>query len=331
MKVGDIIARAKSTSGIGKKQRAKKETDPTADDLILCTCCGKQVKKRNFYKSYNPNHKLGIVPFCKDCWFMACANPLGEVDKEKFKKLLMQNDKPYIHEFFVSAYKEHSTPQGLIGYYVKRIALQQFRELTWSDSIFEAPEQTTTKPTTKKEKPEYDMDELEERWGFGFTDEELVAFEKKFIFLTRTNPPTNEIHIDAIKTYVRYRVKADMATARDDVASASKWGAMAEKQQTIAKLSPDKMTKNDLTGGIDNFATLFKEIENAVDGVIPLLPKYIEKPKDKADFILWCYVNYNRDLRSLPPATHSEIYEFYKRRAEDVVFVDEEEDGENNG
>lgn len=327
MKVGDIVARAKTVNSIKKKNAPRKETDETLNDLITCMCCGKDVKKRNFYKSFNPNHKLQIVPFCKDCWFMACANPLGEVDREKFKTLLMQNDKPYIHELFVSAHKEHATPQGLIGYYIKRIALQQFRELTWKDSIFEAPEQSKSKTATqqKRDKVEYDLDELEERWGFGFTDEELIAFEKKYAFLTKTNPPTNEIHIDAIKTYVRYRVKADMATARDDVASASKWGAMAEKQQTIAKLSPDKMTKNDLTGGVDNFATLFKEIENAVDGIIPLLPKYIEQPKDKADFIIWCYVNYNRDLRSMPPATHAEIYEFYKRRAEDVVFVDDEE------
>ena len=83
MKAGDIIARAKSASGIGKKQTAKKETDPTANDLITCTCCGRQVKKRNFYKSFNPAHCLGSVPFWKDCWFMACANRLGVVDKEK--------------------------------------------------------------------------------------------------------------------------------------------------------------------------------------------------------------------------------------------------------
>lgn len=321
------MARAKSVNSIKKTKVTKKETDPTANDLILCTCCNQMVKKRNFYKSFHPQNRSGVVPFCKDCWFMACANPLGEVDREKFKTLLMQNDKPYIHELFVNAHREHATPQGLIGYYIKRIALQQFRELTWKDSIFEVAEPTKSKTIPqKRDKTQYDLDELEEKWGIGFTDEELIAFEKKFAFLTKTNPPTNEIHIDAIKTYVRYRVKADMATARDDVASASKWGAMAEKQQTIAKLSPDKMTKNDLTGGVDNFATLFKEIENAVDGVIPLLPKYIEQPKDKADFILWCYVNYNRDLRSLPPATHAEIYEFYKHRAEDVVFADDEED-----
>lgn len=320
------LARKSNLKDLKSKQKAKEANDQLSNETIFCGACNQEVKRRNFYKSYNPNHLSGLTPFCKDCWFRLCSNSLGEVDKEKFKTLLMQNDKPYIDDLFVAAFKEHKTPQGLVGYYIKRIALQQFRHLAWADSVFE-PE-IKTKTPKRDVSYEYDLSELEDVWGSGFTPEELIAFEKKYQFLIKSNPPANEIHIDAIRTYVRYRTKADLATARDDVASASKWGAMAEKQQTIAKLSPDKLSKKDLSGGLDDFSSLFKEIENAVNGVIPLLPRYLEQPKDKADFIIYVYVNYNRNLRGLPRAEYSEIYEFYKRRAEEVVFADvEDEEG----
>ena len=324
-----MIAKKSTLKDLKSKRAAQATAQTTSNETIYCSACNQEVKRRNFYKSYNPNHLSGLTPFCKDCWFRLCSNPLGEVDKEKFKTLLMQNDKPYIDDLFIAAFKEHKSPQGLVGYYLKRLALLQYKDFTWADSVFE-PETTPAKSLKRRSTiAEFDIEELEDIWGVGFTPEELIAFEKKYQFLIKSNPPANEIHIDAIRTYVRYRVKADFCAAQNDPSAASKWGAMAEKQQTIAKLSPDKLTKKDLSGGLDDFASFFKEVENAVNGVIPLLPRYLENPKDKADFILYAYINYNRNLRGLPRADYSEIYEFYQRRAEEVTFVDhEDEDGE---
>lgn len=304
-------------------------TEPIEEDKVHCIHCGRDLKKSNFYKSSNPAHRTGVTPFCKDCWFSLCANSIGEVDKEKFKHLLMQNDKPYFDDAFIAAFREHKTPRGLVGTYMKRIALQQYRDLTWKDSVFEAPKEAYK---SKKKggclAEQYDLDELEDIWGMGFTVEELVAFEKRYRYLTKTNPPINPIHDDAIKTYVRYRVKADLCTSQNDVSSASKWAAMAEKQQAAALLSPDKLSKSELSNGVSDFASLTKEIEAAVNGVIPLLPTVLEAPRDQADFILYAYVCYNRQLRGLPPCEYREIYEFYDRRMEEVTFAETEEEDE---
>ena len=72
------------------------------------------------------------------------------------------------------------------------------------------------------------------------------------------------------------------------------------------------------------------QIELAVDGVVPILPKFTAQPKDLPDMVLYAYVNYNRDLRGLPPAEYSDIYAFYKRRAEEVTFSDDDEDQPSN-
>ena len=192
------------------------------------------------------------------------------------------------------------------------------------DSVFEIPE------SVKKKKPnlnhEFDLQELEDKWGTGYTDEELIAFEKKYRFLVGENASKSNIHDDAAMVYIRFRVKADFATARDDIAAATKWGQLAEKAQDKAKLSPDKLSKNDLTGGMDNFATWSKEVELAVDGVIPMMPRYLEQPKDKADFIILCYINYIQHTKGMPLSEYRDIYEFYNRRAEEVTFADEEDD-----
>lgn len=305
-----------------KATKPKKVAKPVEvdEDLIQCTACGEKVKRQNFYKSFNPAHSLQVTPYCKACWFRLCANPLGEVDNERFKHLLMMNDKPYIHELFESSYAEHKTPQGLVGYYLKRIALQQYRELTWKDSIFESKSKKH-----KKASHDYDLEELIRKWGHGYTEQEMVAFEDKYQFLTNGQTAQNTVIDDAVMTYVKYRIKADMAIANDNPLDATKWGQLADKAMERAKLAPDKLTKNDLNGGLDNFATLSKEIELATDGVIPLLPRYLKQPKDEADFIIYCYISYIRETRNLPPIEYSEIYDFYHRRAEEVTYADDED------
>lgn len=328
MKGSEKMARKTDVKQIGKKKTpatSKKTAEPVAveDNTVVCMSCDRRLKRTQFYKSFNPKHKTQITPFCKECWFKLCANPLGEVDRERFKEVLRMNDRPYIHELFVSSFREHKTPAGLVGNYMKRIALQQFKDKSWEDSIFEIPE------AVKKKKPnlnhDFDLNELEDKWGSGYTDEELIAFEKKYRFLVGENASKSNIHDDAAMVYIRFRVKADFATARDDIAAATKWGQLAEKAQDKAKLSPDKLTKNDLSGGMDNFATWAKEVEMAVDGIVPMMPRYLEQPKDKADFIILCYVNYIQHMKGLPLSEYKDIYEFYNRRAEEVTFADDED------
>ena len=317
----NVLARPKSKITAVKKTRDLNEEE--VQDLIQCTGCGRFVKKRDFYRSYNPQHALGVLPYCKECWITQSSNMIGEVDLEKFKHTLMMNDRPYVHDLFVNSYREYKTPKGLVGNYIKRIALQQYRDWTWKDSIFEAQKDDKKKRNLTAN---YDMLELEQRWGSGFSDVELVAFERKFEYLKSAAPPQTPIHEDAMMTYIRYRVKADLAISRDDVSSAQKWGQLASQAQETAKLAPNKLTKSDLSGGIDNFAELSKQIELAVDGVVPILPKFVAQPKDLPDMVLYAYINYNREVRGLPPTEYSEIYSFYRRRAEEVTFSDDEDD-----
>ena len=133
------MAKTNNLKKIGKKKGATptSNTSQLEEELVNCMSCDRKLKRSQFYKSFNPNHKSNIVPFCKECWFRLSSNPLGEVDRERFKEVLRMNDRPYIHELFINSYREHKTPTGLVGNYMKRIALHQFKDMSWVTKLLQ--------------------------------------------------------------------------------------------------------------------------------------------------------------------------------------------------
>ena len=73
-----------------------------------------------------------------------------------------------------------------------------------------------------------------------------------------------------------------------------------------------------MQGGINNFSDIFKAVEQAVD-VIPILPQFKFRPNDAIDFIIWCYINYARDLRGLPQCSYEDVYKFYDQKKKEYI------------
>ena len=88
---------------------------------------------------------------------------------------------------------------------------------------------------------------------------------------------------------------------------------MFVKTSQAGKLQPSQMSKADLSQGMETVSQLVKMVEQAVD-IIPIMPQYKKRPLDDIDFALWCYINYIRDLFSMPPVEYEETYEFYEKR-----------------
>jgi hypothetical protein len=141
------------------------------------------------------------------------------------------------------------------------------------------------------------------------------------------------MHTEALLTYIRYRCKEEISTAKGDVKEAKAWGELAAKAAQDAKINPSQLSKADLADGLSTFGELVRAVEQAVD-IISILPKFKEKPQDKVDFTLWCYINYIRDLKGLPYCDYKDIYAFYEQRKkeyeqhtsfEENIFTDEKE------
>lgn len=295
----------------------------TTKKKLKCITCGEEKLSKHFYTSYSPLHKSGRVPICKSC----LRNMVDVDDVETVKDALRKIDRPFIHFLWESA-KEDG--RDALGMYMKNIAMVQYRSLTWADSIFgeediedsSLEDNATLEDRVKKLTPE-EIEKLEDKWGYGFSPQELVYFERKYKNLVGNYPVKTSLHEEALRTYCIYKVRAELETARGNVKDAKEWATLAQKQGEIAKINLNKLTKSDLSQGLDSFSQLSRMVEQAVD-IVPILPKFIEQPQDKIDFAIWCFINYERRLHDYPDVEYSDIYNFYQDRLKEYMKANPE-------
>ncbi|MBL4950997.1 hypothetical protein JK635_01925 [Neobacillus sp. YIM B02564] len=285
-----------------------------------CLECGKEQRATEFYKHDAPIYQDKKYPICKTCIKskLKLDDPMSSIAIESVKDVMLQMNKPFILELWISSIDEakKTGKKDIFGLYKKNVD-QNNADGTWKDSIFEIQEirennVKETINTSKNLKVEL-TDDLINKWGYGYSNEEYLAFERKYNMLKNNYQEKTAMHTEALLTYIRYRVKEEMSTAMNDMKSAKEWGQLAQKAAKDAKINPSQLSKSDLSDGLDTFGQLTRTVEQAVD-IIPILPQFKERPQDKVDFTIWCYINYIRDLKGLPLAEYEDIYRFYEER-----------------
>lgn len=300
-------------------QRANNKT--TSSTRTKCTKCKKtKVNSTAFYKTNSPLFPEGIITVCKEC----IKARLDYGDIETIYSTLRMMDAPFIEEYWrASELKKGDT----FGSYLSMISLPQYKELRWKNSTFKNDAIQIEKETgVIKAKMAINSEERErliDKWGFGYSDEELYQFEKKYNMLKDNYPERTSLHTESLLTYIRYRVKEELATARGDVGEADKWSKMADKASERAKINPNQLTQSDLSGGLSSFSDISRAVEKA-NNALDIAPRFMSKPQDKVDFTLECYVNYIRRLKNLPDVEYKDIWNFYNERKEAYIKNDTE-------
>lgn len=305
--------------------KVKKTTESKAEKpKIKCTGkCGREISDINFYNSNSPMFPNGKVTICKKC----LKEMINYNDINSIYQMLQTMDLPFIEEIWSSCEEGNG---DTFGNYIRQVnSLPQFKNMRWKDSSFMSGSNNkmtngiiTNEPLLKDQ----ERIRLIDKFGLGYSDEELYSFEKKYELLKNNYPEKTAMHTESLLTYIRYRVKEEMATARGDVAEAQKWGQLADKASERAKLNPSQLSKADLSGGLNGFGELVRAVEQAVD-IIPILPKFKKKPQDAIDWTLWCYINYVRRLKNLPDAEYEDIWKFYDERKKEYELKSEEDLG----
>lgn len=276
-----------------------------------CLKCEKSKYMTDFFLSNSDLHSDSRYPVCKVC----LKQNLDVEDVKSVQDLLMQMNRPFLMDSWISSIEESQrTNKEPFGMYLKNVNLN-FKTYTWKDSVFEIQHVKESVNIDSILKNDI-TDELIEKWGIGYEKDEYLAFERKYNMLKNNYQEKTAMHTEALLTYIRYRVKEEISTAKNDMKSAKEWGQLAQKAAQDAKINPSQLSKSDLSDGLDTFGQLVRTVEQAVD-IIPILPKFKEKPQDKPDFTLWCYVNYVRDLKGLPLVPYQDIYKFYDQRKKD--------------
>lgn len=305
----------------------KKPYIPPKEIELTCAACGVLKKNNMFYISYNPIHTTNRIPYCKACLKKMISDENGNVTLEKLQSTLQLIDRPFIFDLYKISLEDK---MDTFGCYMKNLSLKQNRELTWKDSVFKPQlnnelnydntlldsENKNTKNNESKPSNFSLTDDIMEKWGFGYTSEEYNAFEKKWSKLIDNYGEKTSFHIEGLKTYIRFRVKEELATAKGDVKEAKEWASMAKDAATAAKINVSQLSKSDISGGIDLLPQLFEAVESEV-GIIPILPYLKEQPYDDADLIIWVIVNYLRRLEDKPRIEYRNIWDFYDQMLEE--------------
>ena len=275
---------------------------------------------------------------------------LKKIDRPYYKDLIesaisgFKNEHSYVEDDKVQYYGKE-----ILQRYFRLIAMRQDRDKSYEDSEkdnFIHPTSNTPKSTKERIAQKYAditdidekgnvvdkdnkkiksdigdfeiTDEIVELFGEGYTRAEYKKMLKKYNDMTKTYVVQTNLHKEALLTYVRFKVKEEIATARGDVAEAQKWYQAAQDAAEKAKLTPRQLSKEDLQGGIVNFSDIFAAVEGAKER-IKIFPEFKYQPKDAADFIIWCYINYERRLNNMPEVEYKDVYAFYDEKKREYI------------
>ena len=291
----------------------------------ICDVCGQNLLLDKYYKTNNDACK-GIddtFPICKDCISKQIKQDDGSYDLKELDNILRKMNRPFDGRIWeksiIEGKQRNYSPLGI--YF--RVASRCLSGYTVGDLDLYLKnkaerEQTTLEVETPQNSDEFDLEQAQELFGGGLTMREYQLMDKKYKTLVQSYSVKTAMHKEFLITYVRYKVKEEMAIADGDISLAEKCGAMATKAADNAKLTPKQLTTADLQGGLTSFSEIFEAVEGATD-IIEILPKFKQQPHDMADFILWNYINYERELSGMPRVSYEDIYHFYDERKEEYL------------
>lgn len=267
---------------------------------------------------------------------------LKKVDKPYYKDLIESSIQSFKREHsYIEDDKVQYYGKEILQKYYTLIAMRQDRDKSYEDSEREGfvhRASNTSKSTKERIAQKYaditDMDEngkvldksekrhkadigdfevtddIKELFGDGYTTVEYKKMSEKYEKLKLNYSLQTNLHQEALATYVRFKVKEEMATASGNVDEAKKWYDAAQNAASNGKLTPKQLSAADLQKGVNSFSELTLAIEQATD-VINILPKYKTQPHDAPDFNIYCYISYARKLKGLPTVEYKDIYKFY--------------------
>lgn len=307
------------------KTKKKKIVRNEDDQVYQCASCGSFKRRGDFYLSFNSDGTRGLEPYCKLCIRKMCNNENNLPDINKTLQLLKKINRPYIDRIWQNV-TQNPKPTS-IGSYFKAISTEQYRYLTWGDGDASSIENVKPNPISEIMPVETNLerienfvvsDEIVKLFGTGYTKEEYFRMKEKYDFLAKQYNTQTNMHIEALLSYVRPKVKEEMAIAQGKTQDAKTWSEMAQKAADRAKINPSQLSKADLQGGLNTIGDIALAAEQQTD-IIKILPEFKFKPNDAVDFCIWEYINYARDLQGLPLLEYKDVYKFYDKRKKDYL------------
>lgn len=289
--------------------------------IYYCIGCGKTHARGEFYKSYNPIHRNGVYPFCKDYIKEQVYTINNTVDVEKFKSLLMQMDAPFLIDEFEGALEDK---RETIGTYFSRINMVQNRGKTWKDSNFGRVEYSGINSEDDERLSFKDVvvtPEVKMFWGKGYTDEEYMQLEALYTELINNYECESPVQVMLFKNAAKTQLQADKELAAGNTA------AFDRLMKTLSSILGDSNIKPVQETGANatdqaTFGTLIKKWENEKPIPDPL-PEW-----EKADILKYTKVWFLGHLSKMLNLNNPFKDEYEKELTKHTIELHHSEDGE---
>jgi len=167
-------------------------------------------------------------------------------------------------------------------------------------------------------------------FGSGYSPEEYMQMYDIYQAYLNNYPLRTSNHKLALIKVCRCTLRYNQSVADNDLDALKVWDGALSKALKEAKINPEQLSAADLSDGMTSFSQLSAMVEKAID-IVPLLPQFIEQPKDRVDYALWEYINYVRHLDGKPLIEYKDLYKFLQLRYESLKkrlkFLKLDEDG----
>ena len=221
----------------------------------FCKKCRATKNEDNFYKTKNlEKYPEGYLDQCKECITMHVDN----WNSDTFLWILQECDVPYVpdewNKLLASYAKDPSSVTGMtiIGRYLSKMKLKQFKDFTWKDTAF------------LQEKANHEKEEAMKRQGYGAA--EIAEIIEKGSFPVPEHELTEPVHEDIVpqsyEPVPEDTTIVDSLTDEDKLYLRMKWGKAYKPDEWVQleKLYDDMMKSYDIQGAghEDNLKLLCK-------------------------------------------------------------------------
>jgi hypothetical protein len=271
------------------------------DEKKTCSRCNRNIKTHNFYSSKSEMFSDGLIHLCKQC----LKEMVNEDDLDTVYRTLRAIDKPFLKDVWRKA---KSSKNNTFGDYMRMISsLHQYRNLTYSDSIFdeEADEDEEIEFVVKEEKiddiEEIETDvgyikvttELKAKWG-NYTNREIIDMEKTYQEMLLANDISTPQHRRQLQFYCKLVMLMDRALQEKDFGSFEKLSRQFDALIKSSGFRPIDRKSSDEATGMRNFSTIFQEVERS--GFVEPYDVDKEENQDIVDKTIMYFGNYVRKL-----------------------------------
>ena len=257
----------------------------TTKAKYTCFYCGKEYVETNFYNSSSEFYSnIGKIPHCKQCiekfyqqYFEKYTNEgCLAPEKKAVQRLCMVFDIYYSDDAYNSAINSATKREMNIspmGAYMKMIQLQQYKNKSYENTIYEAEQENFAMSSISEISGEITVDKKTiDFFGSGFTDEDYKYLKREYDDWTARHECNTKAQEEVIKDICFNRLQNLKALRRGE--DTKDITASFQKMLDAGKLQP-KQNAGDTTSDNQTFGTLIDKWENERP-----LPEIDEELKD---------------------------------------------------